>query len=101
MGISHISHFPKKESFRTKTSRIQLFKTSNKELLGPLKVPQKYEKGLGPVHKSTRPVEMLSRVQKLYKTRHVAASQQVQCSYALDPSHFPKTLRPTYALALQ
>ena len=32
---------------------------------------------LGPVHRSTGPVEMLSHVQKLYKTGHVAASQRV------------------------
>jgi hypothetical protein len=34
---------------------------------------------LGPVHRSTEPVEMLPHVQKLYKTGHVATSQRVQC----------------------
>ena len=34
-------------------------------------------KGLGPVHRSTGPFEMLPHVQKLYKTGHVTASQQV------------------------
>jgi hypothetical protein len=42
--------------------------------------------GLGPVHRSTGPVEMLPRVQKLYKIGHVATSQRVQYSYALKPN---------------
>ena len=42
--------------------------------------------GLGPVHRSTGPIEMLPCVQKLYKTGHVAAFQRVQCSCALNPS---------------
>ncbi len=37
-------------------------------------------KGLGPVHRSTGPVEMLPRVQKLYKTGHVAAFQRTQAT---------------------
>ncbi len=45
--------------------------------------------GLGPVHSSTGPVEMLPRIQKLYKTGHVAKFQRVQCSCALDPSLIP------------
>ena len=48
-------------------------------------VPRK-GKGLGLMHRSTRPIEILPCVQKLYKTGHVAASQRVQCSCALDPS---------------
>ena len=40
---------------------------------------------LGPVHRSIGPVEMLPHVQKLYKTRHMAAFQRV-----LDPSLFPR-----------
>ena len=40
--------------------------------------------GLGPVHSNTGPVEMLPSVQKQYKTGHVAESQRVQCSCALD-----------------
>ena len=42
--------------------------------------------GLGPVHRSTGPDEILPRVQKLYKIGHVTASQRVQYSCALDPS---------------
>ena len=33
-------------------------------------------KGLSPVHRSTRPVEMLIRIQKLYKIEHVITSQR-------------------------
>ena len=31
---------------------------------------------LGPVHRSTGPVEMLSHIQKLYKIKHVTISQR-------------------------
>ena len=40
---------------------------------------------LGPVHRSIGPVEMLPRVQKLYKTGHMTAFQRV-----MDPSLFPQ-----------
>jgi hypothetical protein len=40
---------------------------------------------LGPVHKSTGPVEILTHVQKLDKTGYVSRSQRVQCSGTLDP----------------
>ena len=49
------------------------------------KVYNKREK-LGPLHRSTGPVEMLLRVQNLYKTEYVTASQRVECSCALDPT---------------
>jgi hypothetical protein len=42
---------------------------------------------LGSVHKSTGSVEILSYVKKLYKIEHVAVSQRVQYTCALDPSH--------------
>ena len=32
--------------------------------------------GLGPMHRSTEPVEMLSHIQKLYKIKHVVVSQR-------------------------
>jgi hypothetical protein len=48
-------------------------------------------KGLGPVYRSIELVEILSRVQKLYKTGYVTRSQRVQYSCALDPSHSPIT----------
>jgi hypothetical protein len=54
----------------------------------PGKIIQKGN-GLGPVHSSTGPVEMLSRVQKLYKTGHVAESQRVQCSLCTEPKPYP------------
>ena len=41
---------------------------------------------LGPVYSSTGSVKILLCVQKLYKTEHVAESQRIQCSCALDPS---------------
>jgi hypothetical protein len=43
-------------------------------------------KGLGPMHRSTGPVEMLPRVQFCTVFIHVAATQWVQCSCKLDPS---------------
>jgi hypothetical protein len=41
--------------------------------------------GLGPVHRSTGPVEILTQVQKLDKTGYVSRSQWVQCFGVLDP----------------
>ena len=47
-------------------------------------------KGLGPVHRSTGLVEILTHVQKLDKIRHACTkSQLVQCSCALNLSHSP------------
>ena len=43
-------------------------------------------KGLGPVHRSIEPVEMLPRIQFYTIFVHVAASQRIQYSYTLDPS---------------
>jgi hypothetical protein len=43
------------------------------QMLGKIQKKEK-RKGLGPVHRSTRPVEMLSHIQKLYKITHVTAS---------------------------
>ncbi len=43
--------------------------------------------GLGPVHRSTGPVEILPRVQKLYKTKHVAESQRIHS--CTEPNPYP------------
>ena len=42
----------------------------------------------GPVHRNIGFVEMLLRIQKLYNTKHVAASQWIQYSCELDPNLF-------------
>ena len=58
-------------------------------MVGPALVVRMLEwmgNGFGPVYSSTGSVEMLLRVQKLYKTGHVTESQRIQCSCALDPS---------------
>jgi hypothetical protein len=52
-------------------------------------IPQSMGSSLGPVHRSTGLVEILTRVQKLDKAEHVSRSQRVQCSCALDPSLSP------------
>ena len=52
---------------------------------GPKPLPFK-GKGLGPVHWSTGPVEILTRIQFCPVFIHVSKSQRVQCSCALDPS---------------
>ena len=45
-----------------------------------------HEKGLGPVHRSIRPVEILTRVQFYLVFIYVSKSHRVQCFYALDPN---------------
>ena len=41
--------------------------------------------GLDPVHRSTWPIKMLTRIQKLYKTGHVTISQRI----SIGPKPFP------------
>ena len=55
---------------------------------GPKPLPFK-GKGLGPVHRSTGPVKILTRIQFCPVFVLVSKSQRVQCSCALDPSCSP------------